>query len=160
MIKKTLLRNFLFVSCIGLLALLFCNTPLLQAQNYTTAVGLHVGQPTGIDVKFFTSERWAVHAIGGFYLRQRGIDLRVFYERHSEFFTPEMQIVLGFGAHVGSYQKRATAAVYGTFGFDLLIPRSPISFQPAFQIGVGLVDERFKETIGGGLALRFALSGR
>ncbi|MEX2117354.1 MAG: DUF3996 domain-containing protein [Bacteroidota bacterium] len=132
-----------------------------DAQPKKFGIGVVVGAPTGLSIKYWSSSREAIqgYAGGGF----GGVTLGVDYLFHSNAFNnSNLPFYYGPGAFIGSasiggprYDKNSLGlGLRFMFGADYLFPNNP--FDISFEVGPALV---FSPVVGlgleAGLAFRF-----
>jgi len=104
-----------------LIALLFGLSALtLQAQNYTSSIGVRLGFYRGITYKHFLSEKVAFEGIA--MSRYRGINLTALLEFHNPISEVEgLNWYYGFGGHVGYYNSYYYSYYSGLDHYHLII---------------------------------------
>jgi len=147
-------RLGVIVMCVSVFA-------IADAQPGKFGIGVVVGAPTGLSVKYWSTSREALqgYAGGGF----GGVALGVDYLFHSNAFdNANMPFYYGPGAFIGSasiggprYDRNSLGLGFRfMFGADYLFPRDP--FDIAFEVGPALV---LSPVVGlgleAGLAFRF-----
>lgn len=157
-----------FIFFITLLTTLFFCTQNTKAQNYSTAIGLHLGYPSGITYKQFVSEKTAFDVLLGSNLKN-SFSLSGFFEIHNEVIVPELNVFYGGGAHLQMYnqevilsggtkrtENKVALGLGGIVGLEYTFERTPFSFafdaQPTLIFRDGLY-----YTTQGGLALRYVI---
>ncbi len=98
----------------------------MNAQNYITGIGVHLGNPLGVNYKYFLTERSAFEGIAA--TSWKGYSLTGLYQLHFTFDNPKMHNThwyIGTGAHVGQWDNTAPfydgPETYTTFGIDMIL---------------------------------------
>ncbi len=92
-------KLFLLSACIC-----FWSAGNLQAQDYTTALGLRLGPYYGVSLKHFFSVEKAGELI--LVTREQGVGITGLYEFHtSAFNTPRLQAYGGIGGHLNMFNS-------------------------------------------------------
>ncbi|HVB02643.1 MAG TPA: hypothetical protein VNE41_02865 [Chitinophagaceae bacterium] len=90
-----------------------------QAQApYQTALGVRLGDPSGITLQQYISGSSAIEGILG--LGSYWFTLTGLYEYHQKFDTPGLGWYIGFGGHIGSFTNNVNYyhdGIYYTSGF-------------------------------------------
>jgi len=158
-LKEALMRRT--VLSILLLTIAASWQGIAQPQSKKFGIGLIIGAPTGLSIKYWSTHREAIQAYvgGGF----GGIAIGADYVFHSnEFDNPSFPFYYGPGAFVGPATYGGPRYPSGTLGFgvrfmfgvDYLFPNNP--FDIAFEIGPALVvSPNVGLGLEGGLAFRF-----
>ena len=144
----------------GLLCLLLANA---YTQEYSNAIGIRAGLPTGLTYKRFLDEHSAIEGIIG--TRWRGVSLSALYEYHKETnLYPGLRWYFGGGAALGFYDNQSPwvvgneyKAIFGieaVIGIDYTFDEVPVNlgfdWTPLYNI-IGYTDFDF---------LQFAISVR
>lgn len=132
----------------------------MPAQQRRVGIGVTLGAPTGLSIKYWESEKVAIQGyIGGGF---GGVTFGADYLRHSnEFKDPQWPFYYGFGAFLGpaaggpTIKTGSTAlGVRGVMGVDYLSPNR--RFDISFEIGPALLlSPDVGIGVGAGLGLRF-----
>lgn len=142
----------------------------LQAQTYSTALGLRLGYPASASYKNFIANDRAIEAFVGFrsYRSSRSwINVGVAYQVHNELpGLKGLQWYYGLGVSAYSYQRRAnfpgdrdgsvSFGLQGYLGLDYIFPDIPINLSldwvPTYFLNGNGFDGNF-----GALAVRYVL---
>jgi hypothetical protein len=120
-------------------------TTWVNAQSYSTGIGIRGGSFSGLSVKHFFSGQDAVEGVVA--IHHRGLLLTGLFQRHAMAFdAPGLNWYYGFGAHFGVYERRrtpwfpahrsgsfSTIGVLGVLGLEYMIQEIP------FTVGVDLI---------------------
>ena len=121
-----------------------------QAQSYKNAIGIRLGDPSGITFQHYFDHSSAFEGIlglGGHWFTLTGL-----YEYHQKFEGGQgLGWYIGFGAHIGSFDNNgydyngyhynnggAIFGIDGILGLDYTIPNAPINlsldWKPAVEL--------------------------
>lgn len=138
--KKTILiATVVFMAAVG----------TTKAQSYRTALGLRLGDPTGITLQHYMSGNSALEGILGF--GPYWFTLTGLYEYHKPIASaPGLGWFIGFGAHIGSighryyydgdkyYDNGFLFGLDGILGLDYTFAQAPINlsldWKPAIEL--------------------------
>jgi hypothetical protein len=104
-----------------IIAITFSLNIVANAQEYKTSLGLRVGQPYGLSIKHFLSEKNAIEGIMGSSISWGGFTITGLYE--FEKWTgeyPGLNWFWGFGAHVGFWDAGTNPHVDNTYSGSVL----------------------------------------
>ncbi|QCR24433.1 hypothetical protein [Pontibacter sp. SGAir0037] len=97
---KTFIRLFFTLALVAAFS-------AVQAQEYTTGIGLRGGVASGLTVKHFIERDAAIEGILSTSFNYRGTVITVLYEKHAPAFNARgLQWYYGIGGHVGFYNGR------------------------------------------------------
>jgi hypothetical protein len=132
MMKKTFIVMLIFAAlAIG-----------AQAQSYKSAVGLRLGDPTGVTFKTFISKTNALEAIVGTGYWGHNLVFTGYYQwQKPTGWTPNLDWYAGPGVHVGfwndyyqeEYQTGILVGIDGVIGLEYTLDDIPLNF----SFGVG-----------------------
>jgi hypothetical protein len=136
----------------------------INAQNYTTAVGVRGGLFNGITLKQFVGEYTAFEGI--VYSRWNGIGATVLLEHHNDLLDmDELKWYFGYGAHVGFYSSEHVAwaenksfmnlGADGILGVEYVFSDLPISLSIDWKPYFNLIGYTGLFLDGGGLSVRY-----
>lgn len=112
----------------------------LNAQDYSTGIGLRGGWGTGLTIKHFLNDETAVEGILD--SRWHGFSVTGLYEIHSQAFdTPRLNWYYGVGAHLGSwdgdyYRGYNNGTTYTVLGADGILGLEYNFKEIPFNIGI------------------------
>jgi hypothetical protein len=163
-------KTFLIVVTLVALAVLTTNT--IQAQSYSTAIGLRLGYPLSVSVKHFVSDKNAIEGFAGFrsYSGYSWTNVGGLYQMHSPISGLEgLKWYWGAGASVyfWSYKNgfafgdsgKTSLALLGNLGLDYKFESTPLNVSldwvPAYFVN------GYSSGFGGGygaLSVRYVLN--
>lgn len=158
--RKLLLISFLFL-CVSISG--------FSQANYKGGIGISLGSPSGLNGKYFVSDKAAIEGIVGWSLNKwsNSIGLTALYQIHNVAFdVPELLWYYGIGGHVGvaSWDEdgdpRTDEGSTAWIGLDLVIgieytiPNAPINFSLEAVPGINLLPDT-SPGIGANLGIRY-----
>lgn len=100
--------------------IVFCIGSIVNAQDYSTGIGLRGGFANGLTIKHFTREKSAVEVLLA--SRWRGVEITGLYEVHNVAFDVErLKWFVGFGGHVGFWNGDYTYKYWGDQGTNYTV---------------------------------------
>lgn len=158
-----MMKRVLLLVSIFLAGLTLCS----RAQSFQTAIGVRIGEPSGITVLHYMSPQNALEGILG--IGSNWFTITGLYEFHSQFSTPGLGWFVGGGAHVGALDRQYyyndryygsggfILGVDGILGLDYTIPGAPLNLSLDWKPDITLAS--FSGVYAGefGLSVRYTI---
>lgn len=142
----------------------------IQAQNYSTALGLRLGGPSGITLKHFTGANVALEGIFAFH--NRGFSITGLYERHTTAFDVErLNWYYGIGGYFGIYKDGwwphrrywydypyyagPNIGVSGIIGIEYTISEIPFNISLDWKPSINLIPSIYGKLYDTALSVRY-----
>lgn len=141
-----------------IISLLFCNET--KAQNFHSAIGIHLGNPNGLTYKHFINKKNAIEVLSGITAtlegKVTGVDATVLYEWNKSIFDRQLNVFYGLGGQGGVYSKKISLGADSIIGIEYTLD-APFVFGFNGRLGAGVLIGDFRLIWGGGIFARYVI---